>query len=136
MLKQGVKPSDLNLMAISKCALPQTYMEIHAFLGLMGHYWQFIKGFAWIAQSLNEHLAGEGASRKTEWVSLSEDALRALQALKQACMSGPILAFTDYTKDFLLKTDPSKEGLGAVLSQKPSLLMKRTIILPNLSSWC
>ena len=30
----------------------------------------------------------------------------------------PILAFTDYTKDFLLKTDASKEGLGAVLSQK------------------
>ena len=29
-----------------------------------------------------------------------------------------MLAFTDYTKDFLLETDASKEGLGAVLSQK------------------
>ena len=72
----------------------------------------------WIAQPLNEHLAGEGASRKTEWVSLSEDALGAFQALKQACMSAPILVFADYTKDFLLKTDTSKEGLGVVLSQK------------------
>ena len=72
----------------------------------------------WIAQPLNEHLAGEGASRKSEWVSLSEDALGAFQALKQACMSAPILAFADYTKEFLLKTDASKEGLGAVLSQK------------------
>ena len=51
-------------------------------------------------------------------MSLSEDALDAFQALKQACMSTPILAFTDYTKDFLLETDASKEGLGAVLSQK------------------
>ena len=33
-------------------------------------------------------------------------------------MSTPILAFANYTKDFLLKTDSSKEGLGVVLSQK------------------
>ena len=71
-----------------------------------------------ITQPLNEHLPGEGASRKLEQVLLSEDALEAFQALKQACMSTPILAFADYTKDFLLKTDTSKEGLGVVLSQK------------------
>ena len=35
-------------------------------------------------------------------------------------MSIPVLAFTHYTKDFLLETDASKEGLGAVLSQKQS----------------
>ena len=67
---------------------------------------------------MNKHLAREGASSKLEWVSLSEDALEAFQALKQACMSTPILAFTDYTKDFQLETDTSKEGLGVVLSQK------------------
>ena len=33
-------------------------------------------------------------------------------------MNSPVLAFANYTKDFLLKTDASKEGLGAVLSQK------------------
>ena len=33
-------------------------------------------------------------------------------------MSSPILVFGDYMKDFLLKTDASKEGLGVVLSQK------------------
>ena len=85
---------------------------------LIGHYRQFIKGFAQIAQPLNKHLAGKGASRKSEWILLSKDALEAFQALKQACMSSPILAFVDYTKDFLLKTDTSKEGLGAVLSPK------------------
>ena len=63
-------------------------------------------------------MAGEGASRKLEQVSLSEDALRAFEALKQACMTAPILAFTDYTKPFLLETDVSKDRLGAVLLQK------------------
>ena len=67
---------------------------------------------------LNEHLVGEGASRKSEWVSLLDDTLGAFHALKQVCMSTPILAFANYTKEFLLKTDASKEGLGAVLSQK------------------
>ena len=82
----------------------------------MGHYWWFIKGFACITQSLNGLLSGEGTSRKSVKVSLPEDALRAFDALKQACMSTPALAFANYTKEFLLETDASKEGLGAVLS--------------------
>ena len=60
----GVWPSNTNLKA--ECASPETYTEIWAFLGLVGHYRCFIKGFAWIVQPLNEHLAGEGASRKLE----------------------------------------------------------------------
>ena len=116
--KQGVQPSDTNLKAIAEYASLQTYIEIRAFLGLVGHYRQFIKGFAWIAQPLNDHLAGEGASRKSEQVSLSEEVLEVFQALKQACMNSPVLALADYTKDLLLERDSSKEGLGAVLSQK------------------
>ena len=116
--KQGIRSSNANLKAIAECWLPQTYMEIQAFLGLVGHYRQFIKGFTQIAQLLNEHLDWEGTSRKSEWVLLSEDALEAFQTLKQACMRSPVLAFANYTKDFLLETDASKEGLGAVLSQK------------------
>ena len=51
-------------------------------------------------------------------MSLSEEALDSFEALKQAFMNSPVLAFADYTKDFLLETDASREGLGAVLSQK------------------
>ena len=97
---------------------PQTYTEVHAFLGLVGHHRRFIRGFAHIVQPLNEHLTGEGASRKSEQVSFLEDALKAFKALKQVCMTAPVLAFTDYTKPFLLETDASKDGLGVVLSQK------------------
>ena len=106
------------MKAIAEYAPLKTYTEIRTFLGLVGHYRCFIKGFARIAQPLNENLVGEGASRKSEQVSLSEEALEAFERLKQACMNSPVLAFTDYTKDFLLETDALKEGLGAVLSQK------------------
>ena len=97
------------------CTIPNL-QEVHAFLGLVGHYQWFIKGFVPTAQLLNEHLAGDGASRKSEWVSLSENALKAFDTLKQTCMNVPVLAFADYTKEFLLETDAPKEGLGAVLS--------------------
>ena len=49
---------------------------------------------------------------------LAEDALKAFEALKQACMTAPILAFVDYTKPLLLEADTSKDRLGAGLSQK------------------
>ena len=63
--KKGVRPSNINVRAIAEYAPPQTYTEIRAFLGLVGHYRQFIKGFAWIGQPLNEHLAREGTSQKS-----------------------------------------------------------------------
>ena len=103
--KDGVWPSNSNLKAIVECVPLQTYRR-------------FIKGFTHIAQPLNEPLTGEGASRKSEWVSLSEDALKAFQASKQECMTAPVLAFADYTKPFLLETDVSKDRLGTVLCQK------------------
>ena len=118
VLKDGVCPSNSNLEAIAECTLPQSYTEIHAFLGLVGHYMRFIKGFAHITQPLSKYLTGEGASRKLEWVSLTENAMKAFKALKQACMMAPILVFADYTKPFMLDTDVSKDGLGVVLLQK------------------
>ena len=103
---------------IAECILPQIYTKVCAFLGLVGHYRRFIKGFMCITQPLSEYLAREGASKKSEWVSLTEDAMKAFKGLKKAYRTAPILVFTDYTKPFLLETDASKDRLGAVLSQK------------------
>ena len=47
-------------------------------------------------------------------MSLIKDALKAFEALKQACMTAPILAFADYTKPFLMETDTSKDGIGGI----------------------
>ena len=91
--KDGVQPSNLNLEAIAECVPPQTYTEVHAFPSLVGHYRRFIKGFACIAQPLSEYLTGEGASRKSEWVLLTKEAMKAFIALKQACMTAPVFGF-------------------------------------------
>ena len=82
--KLGVQCRNLNLKVIAECALPQTYTEVHAFLSLVGHYQWFIKGFICITQLLNEHLTGEGASRKSERIFLSEGAF---ETLKKVCIT-------------------------------------------------
>ena len=116
--KDRVCPNNLNLEAITECAPPWSYTEVHTFLGLVDHNRMFIKGFVHISQTLSEYLAREGASKMSEWVSLTEEAMKAFETLKQACMTAPVLVFADYTKLFLLETDASKDWLGAVLSQK------------------
>ena len=115
--KEGIQSSKENLKAVTEFAPPPTYTEIQAFLGLVGHYRQFIKGFIHIAQSLHKHLSGEGASKKNKQVTLIENVLGAFNTFKKACLEAPVLAFTDFNKPFLLETDASKLGLGAVLSQ-------------------
>ena len=139
VLKEGVWPSNINVKAIAEYAPPQTYTEIRAFLGLMGHYRQFIKGFTQIAQPLNEHLAGEGASRKSEQVSLSEEALEVFEALKQACMNSPVLAFTDYTigdwEQFFPRNRKTDSSTQWPMAAECSPHMKRIIIPQNWSFW-
>ena len=100
VLKEGVQCGDLNLKVITECALSQTYMEVHAFLALVGHCQWFIKGFAHIAQLLNKHPTGEAASRKSEQVSLLEDALKAINTLKQLCMTTPSYLLPTIPRNF------------------------------------
>ena len=51
-------------------------------------------------------------------VDLPRKAQEAVDILKRKVQSVPVLVFPDFDKPFLLKTDASKKGLGAVLSQK------------------
>ena len=76
----------------------QTYTEIRVFLGLVGHYTQFIKGFAFIVQPLHEHLSGEGACKKSKQVTLTADTRGAFGTLKKTFLKAPVLAFADFNK--------------------------------------
>ena len=69
---------------------------------------------------MHEDARGDTAKKKKEWVVLNEVARNAFHKLKKAVMSAPVLAYPDPSKEYQLKTDAEKLGLGAVLSQKQS----------------
>ena len=116
--QKGVLPSKKNLELIAQCPPPDTYTKVKSFVGLVGHYRRFIKGFAKIAAPLYDLTSGDNKDKKSEHVDLSPKAREAFDRLKAACLQAPILAFPDFNKPFLLETDASRRGLGAVLSQK------------------
>ena len=118
MSQEGVLPSKKNLESIAQCPPLETYTKVRSFVSLVGHYRCFIKGFAKIAAPLYDLTSSDNKEKKSEHVDLSPDALEAFDCLKAACLQAPILAFPDFDKPFLLETDASGKGLGAVLSQK------------------
>ena len=76
------------------------------------------QSFAKIAAPLYDLTSGNNTDKKSEYVNLSPEAREAFDRLKAACLQAPILSFPDFTKPFLLETNASGRGLGAVLSQK------------------
>ena len=116
--QKGVLPSKKNLESIAQCPPPDTYTTVKSFVGLVGHYRCFIKGFAKIAAPLYDLTSSDNKDKKSEHVDLSPEALEAFDHLKAACLQAPILAFPDFNRPFLLEMDASEKGLGAVLSQK------------------
>ena len=116
--QKGVLPSKKNLESIAQCPPPDTYTKVKSFVGLVGHYRCFIKGFAKTAVPLYDLTSRDNKDKKSEHVNLSPEALEAFDHLKAACLQAPILAFPDFDKPFLLEMDASGRGLGAVLSQK------------------
>ena len=115
---KGVLPSKKNLESIAQCPPPDTYTKVKSFVGLVGHYRCFIKGFAKIAAPLYDLTSGDNKDKKSEHIDLFPEAREAFDRLKAACLQAPILVFPDFNKPFLLETDASRRGLGAVLSQK------------------
>ena len=116
--QKGVLPSKKNLESIAQCPPPDMYTKVKSFVGLVGHYRCFIKGFAKIAAPLYDLTSGDNKDKKSEHVHLSPEAREAFNRLKAACLQASILSFPDFNKPFLLETDTSGRSLGAVLSQK------------------
>ena len=80
----------------------------------------FHQGFANITAPLYYLTSGENKDKKSEHLNLPPEARESFDCLKAVCLQAPILSFPDFSKPFLLETDASGKGLGAVLSQKQS----------------
>ena len=64
--KKGVQPSKKNLESIAQCPPPDTYTKVKSFVGLVGHYRCFIKGFTKIVAPLYDLTSGENKDKKSE----------------------------------------------------------------------
>ena len=119
---EGISTNPKKVEAVTKWPTPQTVYDVRSFLGFVGYYRRFIKNFSKIAKPVREVITGsENQSKRTDkktFIEWTEAAKSAFEHLKELCVSTPILAYPDYQLPFILHTDSSSEGLGAVLYQK------------------
>ena len=118
----GIATDPSKVEVVKNWPILETVSDVRSFLGFVGYYRRFIKGFSKIAKPLYDLTKGlESQSKKTakrtkvKWGEREEEAFN---QLKEACTSAPILAYPNYSLPFILHTDSSTDGLGAVLYQK------------------
>ena len=93
--------------------VPKTKKQVRGFLGLTGYYRKFIPNYAEKAAPLTD-LTKKALPDKVNW---KEDCERSFKTLKAALCQQPILKSPNFDKKFILQTDASDIGVGAVLSQ-------------------
>ena len=74
MSKKGVRPSKKYLESIAQYPPPDTYTKVKSFVGIVGHYRCFIRGFSKIAVPLYDLTSGKNKDKKLEHVDLSPEA--------------------------------------------------------------
>ena len=104
---ESISTDPREVEAVHKWPAPSTVKELRSFLGLAGYYRKFIKGYAVITK-LTQLL-------KKEEFCWGPEAEAAFLKLKQALTSAVVLAFPNFSKPFVVETDVSATGIGAVL---------------------
>ncbi|KAE9606341.1 putative nucleotidyltransferase, Ribonuclease H [Lupinus albus] len=108
---RGVHADPSKLDAMMKWAPPTNVKQLRGFLGLTSYYRCFIAHYASIAAPLTDLLRLDSFT----WSATSSTAF---QALKKAMMAAPVLCLPDFTQDFIIETNASMCGIGAVLMQE------------------
>ena len=107
----GIAVDSEKIQAVLNIPPPKTLKEIRSFLGMASYYRKFIKDFAKIAYPITKLTHQDTA---IEW---TEECDQAFKMLKQKLTTAPVLSYPNYDQQFILSTDASAVGLGAVLSQ-------------------
>ena len=108
---QGISTDPEKVRAVKEWPTPTTVKEVQSFLGLASYYRRFIAGFSNIARPLHR------LTEKGQQFAWSEACDAAFIELKGRLQEAPILAYPIPDLEYLLDTDASNEGIGAVLSQ-------------------
>ena len=134
---EGISANPEKVEKVRDWLVSKNAKELHSFLSLTSYYLQFIPNFPHIAKCLHQ-LIGPTNTKKTKgkrvrkevtsleeknpnltkptfvWVSEHQ---KVFDALKLALPTVPVLGYPNFNREFILETDASLRGLGAVLSQ-------------------
>ena len=108
---EGVEVDEDKIVAIRDWPTPRCKRDVQAFLGTCGYYRRFISKYSEISRPLSQ-----AAARDHTFV-WDDECQEAFEVLKDRLTSTPVLSYPDYELPFVLDTDASKVGTGAVLSQ-------------------
>ncbi|GFU12259.1 retrovirus-related Pol polyprotein from transposon 297 [Trichonephila clavipes] len=98
----------------SRVPTPRTKTQIRAFLGIAGYYQKYINLFSVIAAPLTDALKGRAKKGEIKWTTECENAFR---ELKGKLIDKPVLYAPNFEREFIVQTDASNAGMGAVLTQ-------------------
>ena len=108
----GIEPLPSKTHTTQHMQPPTTPKQVQVFLGLVGYYRKFIKGFAKIAKPL---MMLTHQQVKFYWTFTHH---AAFLNLKEAIIQAPILCYSDPNKKYIVYTDASDNACKAQLSQE------------------
>lgn len=120
----GIHTDPDKISALTTWPVPSSVKTLRSFLGFTGYYRRFVKNYARIVKPLNDLLIGHPTNRaakkskrkSTPWV-WGEKQQQAFETIIERLTSPPTLGYADFSKEFIVNTDASLDGLGAVLYQ-------------------
>ena len=110
--RDGIKADPKKVEAVRDFPVPQNLRSLRSFLGLASYYRRFIPQFSRVAGPLF------ALTKKDSPFNWGAEQQEAFVSLKELLITAPVLAFPNFSKDYLLETDASGVGLGAVLAQR------------------
>ncbi len=109
--EQGIHTVDDKIAAVAQFPQPKTLENVRSFLGITGYYCPFIKNFAARANPLTQLLKKD---TPFHWGSEQESSFK---DLKHTLTHATVLVFHNFDDPFIIFTDTSGVGIGAVLMQ-------------------
>ena len=127
-----LRPDESKTEKILQVSTPTTKKQVRSLLGLLSFYRRYIPGFASVAAPLTDLTKESGRScRSIHW---TPDCASALQEIQDILSRKPVLLLPRLDLPFVLQTDASSTGLGAVCF-KSLKIVYILCALPVASSW-